>query len=565
MSEVPTTDDQHVSGISGISSPAFQGLLWTQALTAVNDNVFRWFVIGIGKTQFIPEDYPKLLAAGSAFFLVPYILFASVAGWLGDRFKKSHVILGCKFAEIVIMAIGVIAVGFLGDPNAAGMGAGFYVLLGAVFLMGTQSALFSPSKMGTIPELLTEEQISKGNGFFALTTLTATIVGTGIGGWLADVTIHSWMAGKNTTWLPAIVMVGIAVIGTSLAFLVRSLPAADPTAQFPVFLINQTWRDIVMLSKTGRLFRVAMGVVFFWSIAGLAQLNIDVFSEQSGGLLESHRTPLLVAVTLGIGVGSVFAGYISAGKIRLSLVPWAASGLALFCLLLYFSPADFITGMSFLENIRNPKMILVCLTLGALGFSAGVFDVPLAAYLQHYSPIEKRGSIIAATNCLAFVGILVLTGMFMLLQTPTRPGALENLPPELTSASLDAAEKVELGKIATHFGDVWDINDPDANKLAMKELVKEVPAAMRPATVSQLVMIDARNSADLGKSVAYQDYDKALPGYARQIKKVIVQTGTLPLMTSRQIFLFMGLLSIPVIFYSRHRVKVMAIEDAASQ
>ncbi|MEM7314561.1 MAG: hypothetical protein AAF497_15550, partial [Planctomycetota bacterium] len=98
--EAETGDGEKVAGGGGIYGPAFQGLLWTQALTAVNDNVFRWFVIGIGKAQFMPEHYPKLLAIGSAFFLIPYLLFASVAGWLADRYRKSHVILGCKIAEI---------------------------------------------------------------------------------------------------------------------------------------------------------------------------------------------------------------------------------------------------------------------------------------------------------------------------------------------------------------------------------------------------------------------------------------------------------------------------------
>ena len=28
----------------GILSPSFQGLLWTNWLTAINDNIFRWFV-----------------------------------------------------------------------------------------------------------------------------------------------------------------------------------------------------------------------------------------------------------------------------------------------------------------------------------------------------------------------------------------------------------------------------------------------------------------------------------------------------------------------------------------
>ena len=97
----------------GLWGASFQGLLWTQSLTVVNDNVFRWFVIGVGKDQFAPEDQATLLVVGSSFFIIPYILFASVAGWLADRYRKSQVIIGCKIAEIVIMGLGVLAVSCL--------------------------------------------------------------------------------------------------------------------------------------------------------------------------------------------------------------------------------------------------------------------------------------------------------------------------------------------------------------------------------------------------------------------------------------------------------------------
>ena len=132
----------------GIWSPSFQGLLWTQWLTSINDNVFRWFVIGVGKNQCAPEDQGTLLIIGSSFFIIPYILFASVAGWLADRFRKRTVIIGCKIAEIAIMIIGVIAVSLLGEPDpASGIDPFFWILLAAVFLMGLQSALFSPAKL----------------------------------------------------------------------------------------------------------------------------------------------------------------------------------------------------------------------------------------------------------------------------------------------------------------------------------------------------------------------------------------------------------------------------------
>ena len=546
-SEPPAENSLH----TGIWSASFQGLLWTQWLTAVNDNVFRWFVIGVGKDQFTPENVGTLLVVGSSFFIIPYILFASVAGWLADRFAKSKVIIGCKIAEIVIMGIGVWAVSMLGDPDPANkVDPYFWVLLAAVFLMGAQSALFAPAKVGTIPELLDESTIAAGNGIFNLATLSATVIGMAMGGWLSDFTHR----GQQQIGVALLVLVGIAVVGTLISFAVRSLPAADQTAKFPYSLIGGTIRDIIYLVNTGPLFRVALGVVFFWSIAAFAQLNIDSFSEESGGLAESHRTPLLIAVTLGIGIGSVLAGVISAGRIDLGLVPWGALGIAVFAFLLALAPEDFINSQGF-----NGQFLIACLILAGMGMGAGIFDVPLASYLQHNSPIENRGSILAATNCLAFTGILLLFGVLLLLRQPAHEGSLANLPTSMTSVGLNDEQRSRLKRLVDDY-----LSQPDFTN-RQPQLIPFLDKAgpdIRTAALSELVYADAKARNRQQKSVLLKDYTDSFPKedaaefpkQAWQIKKAMVQSGKQPLLSSRQIFFVMGLIAIPVFAYAGFRL-----------
>src|SRR5262245_28345398 len=86
-------------------SPGFLGLLATQFLTAVNDNIFRWLVIGIGKDHV--ADYGahhpgtwltegNVLMAGTACFVLPYLVLAAPAGYLADKYRKKQVIVACK-------------------------------------------------------------------------------------------------------------------------------------------------------------------------------------------------------------------------------------------------------------------------------------------------------------------------------------------------------------------------------------------------------------------------------------------------------------------------------------
>ncbi len=93
-----------------LMSLSFIGLLLTQFLTAINDNAFRWLAVGIGKDYVEPSQVGTILTAGTACFVVPYLVLASPAGYLADRFSKTHVIIGCKIAELVIMALGVCAI-----------------------------------------------------------------------------------------------------------------------------------------------------------------------------------------------------------------------------------------------------------------------------------------------------------------------------------------------------------------------------------------------------------------------------------------------------------------------
>ncbi|MEO2023620.1 MAG: MFS transporter, partial [Pirellulaceae bacterium] len=292
------------NGREGLRSRSFIGLLLTQLLTAVNDNVFRWLVIGVGKDFVSAEEIRNILMAGTACFVLPYLLLAAPAGYLADRYSKRSVILGCKIAEIFIMVLGTIAV-VLGN---------LWLLFAAVGLMGAQSALFSPAKLGSVPELLRSDRISLANALFGLTTVVATVVGMALGSWLAQIT--GFRGQEHWQW-SAITLLSLAVIGTLLSLLIRPVPAANPDRTFPWNAFSQTYRDLRTLASNGPLLRVALGIVFFWSVGGLAQLNIDQFASEGGGLIETDKVPLLFCLILGVGVGSVLAGVWSGGRVEL--------------------------------------------------------------------------------------------------------------------------------------------------------------------------------------------------------------------------------------------------------
>src|SRR5687767_1601691 len=107
----PATDTPADPSQQGpLLSLSFGGLLLTQLLTAVNDNVFRWLVIGIAKDYVSQEDVANVLTAGTACFVLPYLFLAAPAGYFADRFSKRNVVIVCKFAELLIMALGIASI-----------------------------------------------------------------------------------------------------------------------------------------------------------------------------------------------------------------------------------------------------------------------------------------------------------------------------------------------------------------------------------------------------------------------------------------------------------------------
>src|SRR5260221_6204794 len=145
---------------ASLGSVGFLGLLATQFLTATNDNIFRWLVIGIGKQHVDESQHASILTAGTVCLVLPYLVLAAPAGYLADKYPKRSVIVGCKLAEIAIMLVGVAAIlcGHMTGGWAVGL------MMTTVALLGAEAALFSPARAGSIPEVSKRGLVSQENG-----------------------------------------------------------------------------------------------------------------------------------------------------------------------------------------------------------------------------------------------------------------------------------------------------------------------------------------------------------------------------------------------------------------
>ena len=109
---------------------------------------------------------------------------------------------------------------------------------------------------------------------------------------------------------------------------------------------------------------------------------------------------LSIALALGIGVGSVVAGYASGNKIEHGLIPYGAFGLSL---------------VSAMLAVPGWSLNAALAWLALLGFAGGFFIVPVSAILQHQPEPSKKGEVLAAANWLSFVGSFLASGVYYVL------------------------------------------------------------------------------------------------------------------------------------------------------
>ncbi|MGA0133330.1 MAG: MFS transporter [Opitutales bacterium] len=358
----------------------FWCLMATQFQNAFSDNALKNLVILLVMARPMSEDDRHgLVALVGALFAAPFILFSMLGGWMADRFSKPSVMTGVKAAEVAIMLFAAAALWLRALP----------LELAAVFLMGTHSAIFGPSKYGVLPELLPHDRLSWGNGILELLTFMGIILGIVIGAVFAEhLAPQPGAAG--------LILAVLAVVGWAFSRGVPRLPAAAPDRRLSANPVAEFARRLGSMRLDRDLWRANWGNAGFFFLAALVQANVLIFARDVLRLGETDSGLLSAALALGIGIGSVTAGYASRGRIEYRLVPLGAVGLSLSSAPLGW-PGVGVTGFA-------------C-GLVALGFSAGLFIVPIAAVLQHRPAPEDKGAVQGAANLLSFIGILAASGV----------------------------------------------------------------------------------------------------------------------------------------------------------
>lgn len=388
-----------------LSSRRFLPMFLTQFFGALNDNVFKQsllLVITYGWIQQQTASVSTLNNLAALLFILPYFIFSATAGQIADKYERSFLIRNIKLLEILIMLIGT--AGFL-------LG-NLWLLLFALFLMGTHSTFFGPIKYAILPEILKPNELMSGNALFQSGTSIAILMGMILGG----VVISN--SEGNLVWI-SLTVVTIAILGYICSRFILKQKVRENHINVDWNFFRTSFQTIRYAKSLPLIFTILLGNSWYWFYGATYLTQIPQMTQQNLHANENVVSLLLTFFSVGIGVGSLLCRKIGGSEVNIKMVPLGAVGLTVFAFYLAGSLAfvpertgDFI-GIS---DMFNSGMIYyhVMIAVTLLGISGGFYIVPLYAMMQAYSPCSHRARVVAANNIMNAV-FMVSSAIFSII------------------------------------------------------------------------------------------------------------------------------------------------------
>lgn len=372
-------------------------------LTTFNDNVFKQALLVYILTQNLSVfglSSDVLIPLSTVIIILPHVLLSATAGQALDKHPKSKGIKWVKFAEIAVMALGV-----------AGLLTGnMMILLATLFLTGLQSAFFGPAKYSLLPEVLDDTELIGGNALIEMGTFLSVLSGTIFGG-----VLMGSMGLEQGRVAVSAAIVGIAIIGAVASVFIPKSRAINPELRVnlnPVTPNLEIWRET---KKNRTAFLGVMGLSWFWFVGTGMLAAVPVYADVLMNKYANGPTFFMALFSIGIGVGSLACERLSKSRLELGLVPLGSFGMMIFMFDLFlvgtpeFAPqGTFVTVPMFLSDWRGWR---IAIDLTCVAFFGGLFTVPLYTLVQQATPEELRSRVIAGSNIISSVFMLVAGGI----------------------------------------------------------------------------------------------------------------------------------------------------------
>ena len=350
------------------ASKGFIPLLIAQFLSALADNALLFAAIALLTQLNSPHWHQPLLLQ---FFVISYIILAPFVGGIADAYPKGRVMFysnAIKFIGSLSMILGM-------QP------------LYAYAIVGIGAAAYSPAKYGILTELLPPKELVMANGWMEGSTVFAIILGSIIGGALA----------QFDPLVAIIIITGLYLLAAIFNRYIPLLPIDHRLPKKnPWFMVKDFWHAFKVLWKDPEGQLSLAVTTLFWGAGASLRLIVIAWAGYALQFNLEESTRLTAMVAFGIAIGSVIAARYISLKDSVRVLP---AGVLM---------GGFVMSMIVIHDWYIASLIF--LLIGAL---SGYFIVPLNALLQHRGHLLiGAGHSIAVQNFNENIGILLLSGTY---------------------------------------------------------------------------------------------------------------------------------------------------------
>jgi acyl-[acyl-carrier-protein]-phospholipid O-acyltransferase/long-chain-fatty-acid--[acyl-carrier-protein] ligase len=273
-----------------------------------------------------------------------------------------------------------------------------------LFALGVQATFFGPLKYAILPEHLHENELIAGNGLIEAGTFIAILLGTIIGG--------AVILQKNGEYVISAMIMLVALLGWWSSLFIPKTQKPQIALKINYNFMTET-KNLLVYSKQNRdIFLCILAISWFWLFGATFLSELPVFAKDVLHADQDVVILFLSIFSIGLGVGSVICNKLLNGKIQVSSVPFGVLGMTIFTIDLYVSASHIIIGsidslMGVRDFIRSFNGWRIAIDLLSIAISGGLYTVPLYAMMQNLSSPSHRGRIIASSN--------VVSALFMVI------------------------------------------------------------------------------------------------------------------------------------------------------
>ena len=375
------------SQFSLFRSRRFTPMFFTQFLGAFNDNFSKQallLLLTYSAAAKLGSSVSLLNNLAAMLFILPFFLFSALAGQLADKYEKSRLTWYIKVLEVVIMVLATFGLIF----------EIYWLLFVALFLLGAQSTFFGPIKYAYLPQAMHQDELVGANALFQTGTSLSILMGMMVAGLFIQMDNHLY-------WVSAMALL-IASLGLLASKFIPSMPAVQPNMKIDWNIWRTSMDTIKYLYSLPLLFFIIIGNSWFWFYGATFLTQTPEFSKVILNGNESVVIFLLTLFSVGVAIGSLLCKTLTKNQVSFRLLPFGIAGLSLFAIDLYFSlsglniDSNTLLGISELSSVNGSWRVFADLFL--LGFSGGIYIVPLYAAMQAYSPVTHGARVIGANN-----------------------------------------------------------------------------------------------------------------------------------------------------------------------